>query len=67
MILHLQNVADAEVSRRDRVRAALTGILLLLICVLIASTYFGHSTSPYGACYVKSGRQVPCELLPRAP
>jgi hypothetical protein len=66
VILHLQHGADAELSRNDLVRATLTGLLLLALCALIASTYFGHSTSPYGACYVKSGRQVPCELLPRA-
>jgi hypothetical protein len=66
MMLHLQQVVVADVSSSDLVRAALTGVLLLVICALIASTYFGHSPSPYGACYAKSGRQVPCELVPRA-
>jgi hypothetical protein len=66
MILHLHRVVVPDVSRSNLLRATLAGLVLLMISVLIASTYFGHSSSPYGACYAKSGRSVPCELLPRA-
>jgi hypothetical protein len=37
-------------------------LLVVVAAVAIASTYFGHSPSPYGACYRKDGRAVPCEL-----
>jgi hypothetical protein len=66
MMLFLHTPIVPDVSRGDLVRAALAGVLLIVICALLASTYFGHSPGPYGACYVKSGREVPCELVSRA-
>jgi hypothetical protein len=66
MMLSLHTPIVPDVSRSDLVRAALAGMLLLALCALLASTYVGHSPGPYGACYVKSGREVPCELVSRA-
>ncbi len=37
--------------------------LLLLLVVAVASTYFGHSRSPYDTCYGTNGRAVPCAVL----
>ena len=65
MMLSLHTPIVPDVSRNDLARAALAVVLLLAVCVLLASTYLGHSPGPYGACYVKSGRQVPCELVSR--
>jgi hypothetical protein len=65
MMLSLHTPIVPDVSRSDLIRAALAGMLLLALCALLASTYVGHAPGPYGACYVKSGRQVPCELVSR--
>jgi hypothetical protein len=46
--------------RRAVASAAVVG--WLLVVGLIASSYIGHSSSPYGVCYADSGRSVPCEL-----
>jgi hypothetical protein len=39
-------------------------LLVLLVTILVmgflASTYVGHSSSPYGTCYAASGRDIPC-------
>jgi hypothetical protein len=32
----------------------------ILVACLIAASYVGHSFSPYGTCYAKSGRSVQC-------
>jgi hypothetical protein len=38
------------------------GLFLLLIAGL-ASTYFGHSRSPYDRCYGQNGRAISCAVL----
>lgn len=44
-------------------REAIALLLFVTAAAFVASTYFGHSTSPYGTCYSQSGRAVPCEAL----
>lgn len=51
-------------SWRRSVLACLTVLGWLLLAGIIASSYIGHSSSPYGVCYAASGRRVPCELAP---
>ncbi len=36
---------------------------LLAVGALIASTYFGDGSSPYGMCTAPNGRSVSCALL----
>ena len=50
---------------REHVAPGLAWLLLLLVAGLIASTYVGHASSPYGVCYNAAGRSVPCAALPR--
>lgn len=51
----------------DRVRQLLlvvaTLTLFVMMVVAIASTYFGHSVSPYNGCIGENGRAVPCDVL----
>ena len=49
----------------SRLAAALVLALGLVLMAALASTYFGHSTSPYGVCYGASGRSVPCAVVAR--
>lgn len=37
--------------------------LLVIFMALIARTYIGDSTSPYGMCYTHSGRSIPCDAI----
>jgi hypothetical protein len=46
-------------------RAFAVLFLLVTFAALIAQTYLGDSTSPYGTCYAASGRTVPCEAIGR--
>ena len=46
-------------------RSAIGMMLLALIVALLAATYIGDSSSPYGMCYGTTGRAVPCEALRR--
>lgn len=39
-----------------------TILLVVVLAVALASTYFGHSSSPYGVCYGTTGRSIPCEI-----
>jgi hypothetical protein len=48
---------------RDLVPAVVTLTLFLMLVVAIASTYFGHSSSPYNGCIGENGRAVPCDVL----
>jgi hypothetical protein len=41
----------------------ITLVLLLLLIAALASTYFGHSRSPYDGCYGSNGRAVACAVL----
>jgi hypothetical protein len=41
----------------------LTLVLFLLLVVGLASTYVGHSRSPYDTCYGPNGRAVSCAVL----
>ncbi|MFN2566637.1 MAG: hypothetical protein ABR499_16695 [Gemmatimonadaceae bacterium] len=38
-------------------------VLLLLLVAGLASTYVGHSRSPYDTCYATNGRAISCALL----
>jgi len=40
-------------------------ILAVAVAVLVASSYLGNSTSPYGTCYAPSGRSIPCAAVKR--
>ncbi len=44
------------------VPVAATLALIIALMVLLGSTYFGHSSSPYGMCYGEDGRAVLCEV-----
>jgi hypothetical protein len=50
---------------RARVVAGMTVAAWLALAAFIASSYVGHSSSPYGTCYAPSGRSIPCELAKR--
>ena len=53
-------------SRVSETVARVAAIVVLVIVVgLLASTYIGHSSSPYGVCYGRSGRSVPCVIVAR--
>ncbi len=41
----------------------ITLVLLLLLIAGLASTYFGHSRSPYDGCYGSNGRAIACAVL----
>jgi hypothetical protein len=59
----LIHAANAGWLHRLPAIASLIGWLLL--AGLIASTYVGHSPSPYGMCSTTQGRMVSCALLRR--
>jgi hypothetical protein len=42
---------------------AITLALMVLLLAALASTYFGHSRSPYDICYGPNGRSVSCTVL----
>jgi hypothetical protein len=46
-----------------RLVAAATVLGWTVIVALVAASYVGRSTSPYGTCYASSGRSVPCALV----
>ncbi len=50
----------------SRVATALVLFLGVVLMTALASTYFGHASSPYGVCYGSSGRPVPCAVVARA-
>lgn len=50
---------------RERFVPLLTVLGWIALVALICAGYLGKSTSPYGACYSSSGRNVPCEVLAR--
>ena len=50
----------------SRVATALVLLLGAALMTALASTYFGHASSPYGVCYRSSGRPVPCAVVARA-
>ena len=66
-------IADLDTSSEEpraaewsqRVTATVTILGWLALAGLIASSYMGRSSSPYGVCYAASGRSVPCAALPR--
>jgi hypothetical protein len=48
---------------RHVVPIVITLALLVLLVTAVASTYFGHSRSPYDTCYGANGRAVSCTVL----
>lgn len=42
---------------------AVTLALLVFLLAALASTYFGHSRSPYDTCFGPNGRAVSCTIL----
>jgi hypothetical protein len=45
---------------RHELLAAATVIGWILLAGVIASSYVGHSFSPYGTCHNAQGRGIPC-------
>jgi hypothetical protein len=43
-----------------RLAEAATAVGWILIAAVIAASYVGHSSSPYGACHNASGRGIQC-------
>ena len=41
----------------------ITLALAVFLIATLASTYFGHSRSPYDTCYGTNGRAVPCSVV----
>ena len=41
----------------------ITLVLFFLLVAGLASTYFGHSRSPYNTCYGPNGRAISCDVL----
>ena len=60
-----REAGQARIEWRRRTVACATVLGWLLVAAMIASRYVGHSTSPYGVCYARSGRSVPCDLTHR--
>jgi hypothetical protein len=54
-----------RVTGRERLAAGVVVLAWLILAGLIASSYVGHSTSPYGVCYSTAGRSVPCAAVAR--
>jgi hypothetical protein len=51
-----------QIDPRAIIGPAIAIALLLILAVAIGRTYFGHASSPYGVCYGKSGRAIPCAV-----
>jgi hypothetical protein len=64
MVAHLRfpHAASALARLAEHWREALTLLLCLVVASLIARSFVGSSTSPYGTCYGSTGRSIPCEL-----
>ncbi|MFL5608330.1 MAG: hypothetical protein ACJ8AD_17890, partial [Gemmatimonadaceae bacterium] len=45
---------------KHRLAQAATLVGWIGFMVVIALHYFGHAPGPYGACYARNGRDVPC-------
>jgi hypothetical protein len=48
---------------RNLVPIVVTLALFLLLLAGLASTYFGHSRSPYDGCVGENGRAIACAVL----
>jgi 2'-hydroxyisoflavone reductase len=59
IVLHESSTGVPSSSRRSRLAAAATVLGWLVLAGLTASSYVGHSSSPYGVCYAAPGRGVP--------
>ena len=46
-------------------RSAVVLVLLLVVAAVVARSFFGDSSSPYGTCYGTNGRAVPCAAIKR--
>jgi hypothetical protein len=57
---------DRSTRLRETAARIATIVLLMVVIGLLASTYIGHATSPYGVCYGASGRSIPCAIAERA-
>jgi len=53
--------------RRSTSNLAIAVVLFLgfVLTAALASTYLGHSSSPYGNCFGRSGRPAPCRVVAR--
>jgi hypothetical protein len=63
--LHASGGVPRSTTWRERLAAAATVLAWLILAGLIASSYVGHATSPYGVCYNAAGRSVPCAAVVR--
>ena len=61
----MPNIARAATQVIEHWRSAVMLVVLILVAVTIARSYFGESSSPYGVCYAASGRPVPCDAIGR--
>jgi hypothetical protein len=59
----VEGFAPLLVRARRLFPVVITLVLVLLLAAALASTYFGHSRSPYNACYGTNGRAVSCAVL----
>jgi hypothetical protein len=68
IVLRLRVPASASLLERARslVPVVVTLALFALLLAAIASTYFGHSRSPYDTCYGANGRAISCAVLDAA-
>ena len=61
--MRVDGLAQVVQRARDFMPVAVTLALLLLLVAALASTYIGHSRSPYDSCYGPNGRAVSCAVL----
>lgn len=62
--LDTSDAAPGLATWRERVTAGATVLGWLMLAGLIAASYVGHASSPYGVCYSETGRSVPCAAVP---
>jgi hypothetical protein len=48
---------------RQALPVALVLVIFLVVVAALASTYVGHSRSPYDTCYGTNGRAISCAVL----
>jgi hypothetical protein len=62
LTLRAPNVKPALYTLIANWRSAVVLVLLLFVAIVVARSFFGDSSSPYGTCY-GDRRAVPCAAL----
>ena len=63
MLTHTIATSSAGTARfREAAGRVLAIVALLIVVVLLGTTYFGHAKGLYGVCYGGSGRSIPCAV-----